>query len=292
MVGKYNQTWLRTEYDTAVRSARIAAQWKDMERTADLYPNVEFLRTRSAEPRQDHLDYVGIIRPLNDSWWDTHAPPLGWNCKCGIRSTDKPITPIPSNLTPIPEGLQNNPARSGNLFSENHPYAKNARREESVLKLEYKQSVAKMGLYYSVETPKGNIVLLHPGVEKNELKENLAAAVKITDFNPKMKVKVRPKIEGNGKQPDLEINGKMADLKTLMAPRNIKNAIQKQIQSAASQKCTYAVLDFGKFQPTSKELRDAIWAGIQPGRNSSIQELILIQDGIVSVVKRNKLNQK
>ncbi len=36
----------------------------------------------SAEPRPDHLDWDGIVLPLDDNWWDTHTPQNGWGCTC------------------------------------------------------------------------------------------------------------------------------------------------------------------------------------------------------------------
>lgn len=288
IVGKYNQTWLRTEYDTAVRSARIAAQWKDMERTADLYPNAEYLRTRSAAPREQHLLYVGIIRALVDPWWDTHTPPLDWLCKCGIKSTDKPVTAIPKNLPEVAPGLQNNPGKSGNLFSENHPYAVNAQKVEAELRAEFGQVVSRMGLHYKVQTPDGNIVLLHPGVDKAERAANISAAVKLTDalnFN----IKVRPRQENAGKQPDFTINGKAADLKTLKDASNLANAIQNQIKSAAKQDAHYAILDFGKQQPTKQDIKKALMAATQPAYNSSVMEIILVKGQDITRIKREEI---
>ena len=290
-MGKYNKAWLRTEYDTAVRSARMASQWQDMERTADRFPNVEYLRTRSATPREDHLEYVGIIRPLTDAFWDTHTPPLGWNCKCGIKSTDARPTAIPSGLPEVPPGLRNNPARSGSPFSEDHPYAKNAHAVEERLRKEFRQQITRMGLYYQVKTPGGQIVLLHPGVDKKELRPNLAAAVKLTDTLG-LKVRVRPRQIGAGKQPDFEINGEQGDLKTMANPSNPSGAIQTQIKSAAKQKAHYAILDISGFQPTESQIEIGLQAALQEGRNKSVQEVILINGNDVKIIERKALNHK
>lgn len=288
IVGKYNQTWLKTEYETAVRSARIASQWKGMERTLDLYPNVEYLRTRSADPREQHLKYVGIILPFNHPWWDKHTPPLDWLCKCGIKSTDKPVTPIPDNLPEVPAGLQNNPGRSGNLFSEDHPYALNARNVEAQLKREFDQQVTRMGLYYKVQTPDGNIILLHPGVEKNEMRVNVDAAVKLAD-SQKMNVKVRPR-QKEGKQPDFEINGELADLKTLENASNLGGAIQAQIKSAAKQKAHYAILDTTKLNPSKEDIKKGLRAATQKDYNQSVREIVIIQNKQIVLIKREEID--
>ena len=127
LIGKYNDQWLRTEYNTAVLRARSAVQYRDALRTKALYPSLEYLESDSVEKREEHLALVGTIRPIEDPWWDTHTPPLAWNCKCRIRPTDKPVTPIPKETTkdkPAP-GLSGNPGRSGSVFDlKSHPYTR------------------------------------------------------------------------------------------------------------------------------------------------------------------------
>lgn len=75
------------------------------------------------EKREEHLALVGTIRPIEDP----HTPPLAWNCKCRIRPTDKPVTPIPEETAkdkPAP-GLSGNPGRSGSVFAlKSHPYTR------------------------------------------------------------------------------------------------------------------------------------------------------------------------
>lgn len=230
IVGKYNQTWLRTEYTTAARAARVAAIWKDIERTADLYPNVEYLRTRSANPREEHLKYVGIIRPINDPFWDTHTPPLSWRCKCSIRSTDQAITDIPADLPKPAEGLQNNPARSEQLFTESHPYAQNAKAVEETLRTEFNQLRAQMGLFFKVKTPKNGLVLVHPSHEDNDVPKNLPTAIFLADKGYKTTLPLHSLKDGDSK-PDLTVNNQLADLKEPASdPKNIPKDPYKSIK--------------------------------------------------------------
>lgn len=120
--------WLRTEHDTAIIRAHRAADWKQFEREKDVLPNLEWLESTSVHPREDHRIFWGTIRPIDDPFWNEHRPGDRWNCKCRLRSTDKPVTDIPDGgkeYDPAP-GLENNPARDGKLFSDNHPYQKEA----------------------------------------------------------------------------------------------------------------------------------------------------------------------
>lgn len=127
VIGKYNVQWLRTEYNTAVLKARSAVKYKEALKTKALYPNLEYLRSDSVDRRPEHLAFVGTILPIEHPWWDSHLPPLDWNCKCRVRPTDKAPTPLPAG-TPKDEpkdGLAINPAKSGSVFDlHRHPYTK------------------------------------------------------------------------------------------------------------------------------------------------------------------------
>lgn len=68
-----------------VSSSRAAGQWQRAQRTKRALPYLLYLRTTSGDPRQEHLAWVGIIRPVDDPFWDTHFPPNGWLCKCHVR---------------------------------------------------------------------------------------------------------------------------------------------------------------------------------------------------------------
>lgn len=127
---EYNEHWLRTEYNTAVRAARSAANWKKYEETKDLYPNLEFTESRAANKRPEHLEYVGTILPIDHEWWKTHTPPLAWNCLCGIRPTDKKATKVPIEIGEVLPIFQNNPGQTAEFIRiEETPYYKNTTPE-------------------------------------------------------------------------------------------------------------------------------------------------------------------
>lgn len=123
--------WLRTEYDTAIIRAHQAADWKQFEREIDILPNLEWIESTSVTPGEDHRRFWGIVRPVNDTFWDNHRPGDRWNCKCGLRNTGKRATP--KNKLPDggkkdnpSDGLDGNPGKTGSIFGKTHPYIKNA----------------------------------------------------------------------------------------------------------------------------------------------------------------------
>ena len=122
--------WLRTEYDTAVLRARQAADWRQFEREKDILPNLRWMPSTSVHPGADHKRFWGTVRPIDDPFWSGHRPGDRWNCKCGLSSTDDPATPVPdaaSQDKPQP-GLENNPGKDARLFSDKHPYQKEAHK--------------------------------------------------------------------------------------------------------------------------------------------------------------------
>lgn len=119
-----NRAWLQTEYNTAIIRAQNAAEWKQFQEEKDIYPNLEWIRSTSPNPGADHRVFWGTVLPVDDPFWDEHKPGDRWNCKCELRQTDKQSTPAPvsdGKSDPAP-GLESNPAKAEEVFSDSHPY--------------------------------------------------------------------------------------------------------------------------------------------------------------------------
>ncbi|WP_237784762.1 phage minor head protein [Alloprevotella tannerae] len=116
--------WLKTEYDTAVIRAHQAADWQQFRRESDVLPNLKWMPSTSLHPCREHRRYWGIIRPINDKFWNEHRPGDRWNCKCSLSSTDESVTPVPDNdgVSQPQAGLTGNPGTTGKTFSDDHPY--------------------------------------------------------------------------------------------------------------------------------------------------------------------------
>jgi hypothetical protein len=120
----YNQNWLRTEYNTAVRAARSAVDWKQYELTRNAYPNLEYMKSTARDKRETHLEWAGTVLPIDHPWWDTHMPPSDWNCKCSVRRSDSPATPVPAAGEGNPL-FANNPGKTAEFVRlQEHPYVK------------------------------------------------------------------------------------------------------------------------------------------------------------------------
>lgn len=126
------------EYNTATARARTAKQWTDFNADPianELYPNLRWIRTRSANPRELHLRFAGLVLPKNDPFWLQNQPGNLWNCKCDWEETDDPTNT--NDLTPDEldgyrsdgggihaSGLDGNPAETGEIFSDQCTYFK------------------------------------------------------------------------------------------------------------------------------------------------------------------------
>lgn len=125
----YNKAWLRTEYDTAVLRAQMGADWKMFQRDADVLPNLRWMPTTSVSPRDEHKVFwsQGLTLPIDDKFWNKHRPGDQWNCKCWLEQTDaEPTAPedMPDSADmPEPKaGLRGNPAKTKEIFSQDHPH--------------------------------------------------------------------------------------------------------------------------------------------------------------------------
>lgn len=126
IVDHHVNAWLRTEYDTAIRRAHRAAEMRQFIAEADVFPNIEWLPSTAVNPREAHKPFYHHIWPINDPFWEHHKPGDEWGCQCGWRSTDGPVTDNAeldgADSAPVSPGLGGDPAKTGQLFSDDHPY--------------------------------------------------------------------------------------------------------------------------------------------------------------------------
>ena len=131
ILNKYNR-WQAAEYNTAVARTRTAKQYHDF--TSDpisneLYPNIKWLPSRSASPREAHRVFWNRVWAKNDPFWNSNTPGSLWNCKCDWEETDEPVTDKNPNGTMSAKGLEGNPAVTGEIFTKDCPYVKKGNME-------------------------------------------------------------------------------------------------------------------------------------------------------------------
>lgn len=93
-----------------------------------LFPNIKWLPSRSAHPREAHIKFYNRIWAKNDPFWLSNTPGSLWNCKCDWIQTSEPVTagnPPSSTQVSMP-GLRGNPGITGQVFSNDAPYYRQA----------------------------------------------------------------------------------------------------------------------------------------------------------------------
>lgn len=146
------------EYNTAVSRARTAHQWQQFSQAdnAMLFPNLRWLPSRSANPREAHMPFYNRVWAKTDPFWNSNQPGNLWNCKCDWEETDDPVTgDNPEGLKPA-RGLEGNPAETGQIFTDECTYfAKSGKNRKERDKVEEQCEVAahKVFKYSAKQSP-------------------------------------------------------------------------------------------------------------------------------------------
>jgi uncharacterized protein with gpF-like domain len=128
LLSKWRQ---RVIYETNMKTAYATGRYAKLTDEDNLinFPYWQYVHGyygKPNEPRDEHVAWDGIILPANDPWFDTHYPPNGWGCNCGI----KPLTKREAERTgrilkEVPEEFNNTKGIGkgwvGNPSGENDP---------------------------------------------------------------------------------------------------------------------------------------------------------------------------
>ena len=81
----YNVEHLRTEYNHARATSTMAGKWQKFQNDKGALPYLQFDTVGDGRVRAAHQKLDGIIKPVDDEFWNTYYPPLDWNCRCSVR---------------------------------------------------------------------------------------------------------------------------------------------------------------------------------------------------------------
>ena len=129
---QYNDTWLKTEYDTAIGQGTEAVRWNGIEKNKDILPYLRYSAIGDACEICQPLD--GLTAPVEDAVWDTVAPLNHFNCLCILEQLDdkegkeketdeeernKTVEDVSGKMNDV---FKMNAGRDGYVFKEDHPY--------------------------------------------------------------------------------------------------------------------------------------------------------------------------
>ena len=131
---KYNR-YQAAEYNTAVARARTGKQWQQFDEPDNrrLFPCIKWLPSRSATPREEHMPFYNRVWPKDDPFWTYNQPGTLWNCKCDWEQTDEEPTDGNPDRRIVKPGLDQNPATSGQIFTDTAAYIKKAPHNEDFI---------------------------------------------------------------------------------------------------------------------------------------------------------------
>lgn len=135
----YNQNYLEAEYEFAVASSQMAAQWSQLG-SSDRY-NLQYRTAKDERVRASHQTLADITLPKEDAFWSSFYPPNGWRCRCtavevlkdkyevsssevAIKAGEKATTEIGKDGKNRLEIFRFNPGQKQVVFPPTHPYTK------------------------------------------------------------------------------------------------------------------------------------------------------------------------
>ena len=245
IINTYNR-YTAAEYNTMVHRVRVAKQFEQFQQEKQLYPNIEWLPSRAANPDIVHRGYWYHIWVADDPFWTDNFPGCRWGCKCSWRTTDASVTDK-SNVKLIPPspGLDGNPYFTKEIISKSHSYYRDIEKH-----------IPKLGVLHNpddvvyISFVKNNTVFKVHYLAINEYEKMnklfidyvINAGFKDIRLLPVIEYKYEPirnryfgKYAANG-CPDAFADGKFVEFK-LVNPgkkikRNVKDAITKALNKA------------------------------------------------------------
>jgi SPP1 gp7 family putative phage head morphogenesis protein len=120
-----NPYHLRTNFNQAIKSARASAEWKDIQDTKEIFPYLRYVTMQDDAVRDEHSALDGIVRHVDDPFWDEYYPPNGWGCRCGKEQlTEEEANGDPGLKRDVPpdsnvkEEFKRNVGKDNSLFGD------------------------------------------------------------------------------------------------------------------------------------------------------------------------------
>lgn len=81
---KYNDTWLETEYQTAIGQARAATKWNEVQKHKKAFPVMQYKAVMDSHTCEICAPLDGVTLPVDDEFWDENMPLNHFGCKCVV----------------------------------------------------------------------------------------------------------------------------------------------------------------------------------------------------------------
>jgi SPP1 gp7 family putative phage head morphogenesis protein len=121
----FTGAWLKSEYNFAVASSQMAEKWQRFESRKEAIPFLQYETVGDDRVRPAHRELEGVVKEVDDPFWDLYYPPNGWNCRCTVRGlADATVTPDEKINYPeeMPDLFKINFGKLKKVFPPDHPY--------------------------------------------------------------------------------------------------------------------------------------------------------------------------
>lgn len=278
----YNQTYLQVEVNHMLASSQMSTKWLDIEAGKEAAPNLRYETVGDDRVRESHQSLDGIIRPINDVFWETYYPPNGYNCRCDVTPTDSSANKKRPDKNVVKDLFKNNVGLSGEAFNGKHPYFKLIHSDG----INHYSGVRRAMLELKEKTiytnGKGKIAI-HPLQNLEELENNLFITKKLADEGFNVRLLIHDQYaEVN---PDAIVNRMITDFKFPTS----KTGIQNRIKRANQQGCELVVLQVRGIDKdlVKRGVKDSF--GTDGTWNSGIKKVWLIIDNVLIPFDREEI---
>ncbi len=131
---------LRSTYINGIFAINKSRHWQFAQQAKKSAPYLLYSAVMDSRTRPQHADWNGVLLHIDHPWWQTHYPPNGWQCRCGViqlserdlerRGLSVSGNAPPSNMVPwenqrtgevveVPEGID--PGFSHNVGMTGEP---------------------------------------------------------------------------------------------------------------------------------------------------------------------------
>ena len=278
----FNKNYLQAEYQTARTAAQMAEKWERLQETKDLFPNLKFRTVGDDRVRDDHEKLNGIIKPIDDAFWDRYYPPLDWRCRCDVVATAEDADENePEDMPPIK--FKGNVGKDKEIFTKKGSFFQLLRTEKNAVRnAEISKLVAPSDIVYRKKGKKLDVSIYAHEVD---LEDNIkvGAALIESGYNVSVRAHLDGMIVKGVKNPEYLINNKIAERKTPEG-KNYNNILIK----ANKQGCEIVVIDLSKNKDSIEDALLKINNILRFPVHNNIKEVIVVSGKISKVYKRKK----
>jgi SPP1 gp7 family putative phage head morphogenesis protein len=164
---RYNRNYLRAEYNHAVGSSMMAAQWQKVEQDGDRY-DLQYRTANDSRVRPEHAVLDGITLPVSDPFWNFYYPPNDWNCRCNAvqvlkgkfpESDPKEAMRLGNNSTDTPKKkmFRFNSGKTLEVFPPKHPYYKVPQKDKEKIRKLTDEKIREKRIKAIIKQLEGNL---------------------------------------------------------------------------------------------------------------------------------------